>query len=175
MSTTAIPSRIAVLQLVLPGVHNPLEDVMSKSTSSRRAVLAGAITMPIAAAATVPALAEADDAELQRLSVKLDALEKEWLSETLAESLKKAGYDAFDWDGFNDELFDLVDEIQARPAQTLADLRVHARACVMQGASTWMTDDCDPRDRLFIEACCKFLGIEPITDVALAVEKRGFA
>jgi len=41
---------------------------MSKSTSStRRAVLAGALTMPIAAAVTVPALAETEVAVLQQL------------------------------------------------------------------------------------------------------------
>jgi hypothetical protein len=40
--------------------------------TSRRAVLAGAITMPIAAAVTpVPALAEADDAELLRLAAEV--------------------------------------------------------------------------------------------------------
>jgi hypothetical protein len=46
-----------------------MEDVMLKSTTSRRAVLAGAITMPLAAAA--PALAGGDDGELLRLGAEV--------------------------------------------------------------------------------------------------------
>jgi hypothetical protein len=68
---------------------------MLKSTSSsRRAVLAGAITMPIAAAVAVPALAEADDAELLRLGVKLEDLEREWLASTIVELKEDAVHEA---------------------------------------------------------------------------------
>jgi hypothetical protein len=48
--------------------HNPLEDVMSKSTLTRRnLVAAAAAALPIAAAVAVPALAAGDDAELIEL------------------------------------------------------------------------------------------------------------
>jgi hypothetical protein len=143
---------------------------MLKSTSSsRRAVLAGAITMPIAAAVAVPALAEADDAELLRLGVKLEDLEREWLASTIVELKEDAVHEAAakragvpwrpitsvpsdDRDEYyrrraeathdlNDRMFDLIDEIQIHKAKTFAGLKVLARACVLSNASQWVGED----------------------------------
>jgi hypothetical protein len=164
---------------------------MSKSMLSRRAILAGAAALPIAAAAT-PSLAAGDDAELLRLSVKLEAMEEEWLRVTVPELKNLAAHQAGlpdpcphmtddENDDFTDRLFSVVEEIQlhkaatlaglavlTRKAATLAGLAVLTRACVLGNATEWVNGDGDERDRCFIEVVCDFLGITPITDLAEA-------
>jgi hypothetical protein len=185
--------------------------------TSRRAILAGAAAVPIAAAvASSPALAEAGDADLIRLGVKLEHLEREWLASTVAEfkedevreaaceragvpwrpitSMPRDEHDEYrrkraeatrhlppmtdngDYnDDLNDRMFALIDEIQTHKAATLAGLAVLTRACVLSNASQWggrlATED--ERDRRFIEALCDFLGITPVSDLALAAGEGG--
>ena len=57
MSMTAISSTLPDCNSALPGVHNPLEDVMSKSTLTRRALVASTAAVPAAAALGLPAIA----------------------------------------------------------------------------------------------------------------------
>jgi hypothetical protein len=60
MSMTAISPHIAALRLrPSRGVHNPLEDVMSKSTLTRRALVASTAAIPAVAALGLPAVAQA--------------------------------------------------------------------------------------------------------------------
>jgi hypothetical protein len=148
--------------------------------TSRRAILAGAITMPIATAvASSQVLADGDDAELLRLSVKLEAMEKEWIRVTVPDLANLRAHmaglpDPFgcmtddENDAFNDRLFAVVDEIEGRPAATLAGIAVLARTCVLSNATSWVNGAGDERDRRFIEAVCGFLGIKPVTEIALA-------
>jgi hypothetical protein len=92
MSTTAIPSHIAALRL-RPPLAFPLEDVMLKSTTSRRAILAGAVTLPIAAAGAAPALAEAgDDAELLRLGELLEPIERDVYAQSATDAAEDRAF-----------------------------------------------------------------------------------
>lgn len=72
-------------------------------------------------------------------------------------------------DDFTDRLIALVDEIQEHQAVTFAGPALLARGIVLANATQWVNGDGDDRDRLFIEAVSKFLGITPITEIALAV------
>ena len=149
-------------------------------TQTRRTLIAGAAAIPLAtAAASLPALAGTDDAELLRLSVRLEQMEKEWIEVTVPDlknlAASKAGMpDPCESmtddqnDDFTDRLIALVDEIQAHQAVTLTGLAVLTRAAVLENATQWVNGDGDARDRLFIEAACKFLGITSITEIALA-------
>jgi hypothetical protein len=161
---------------------------MTARHTSRRAILAGAMTMPLAAAvASSPALADGDDAELLRLSVKLEAMEKEWIEVTVPDLANLRAHMAGkpepfvvhmtddDNDAFTDRLFAMVYEIEGRPAATLAGIAVLARTAVLANATQWVNGAGDERDRRFIETVCAFLGITPITDIALAAVEGAVA
>jgi hypothetical protein len=97
--------------------------------TSRRAVLAGAITMPIAAAVTpVPALAEADDAELLRLGADvlacyeaLNAVLDVPQAEQRSAVWRRREIDA------NDRLNLAIDALCEAPVRTLRGLITKAR------------------------------------------------
>ncbi len=101
---------------------------MSKSTSSGRAVLAGAITMPIAAAVTVSALAETEDAALQQLGAEVLAC-YEALGHVL--DVPQAEQKSAEWRqreiDVNDRLDVAIDALCEYPARTSRGLITKAR------------------------------------------------
>jgi hypothetical protein len=102
--------------------HQQEDDPMSKSTMTRRALVAGAATMPMFAAPALPAQISTveDDRELISLGRDLEAL---WRTCCHIEM-------ASPWDDRLEKMFDecnlIVEEIDLRPALTLAGLRTKA-------------------------------------------------
>jgi hypothetical protein len=67
------------------------------------------------------------------------------------------------WSDIHDRMYPLCEDILSRTAQTRAGLAVQVKAILMAAADLW-DNDLPPNaahERTFIEAVCRFVGIEP--------------
>jgi hypothetical protein len=66
------------------------------------------------------------------------------------------------WDGINNDLYPLVDDILAKPAKTLPGLAVQARAISAAAEDLWAGYSGNTHEFEFICRVCQFLGVIPL-------------
>jgi hypothetical protein len=105
------------------------------------------------------------DAELLRLGVLLEPIEREYYAEVAAEKAarKVGGRDNCDWDDLNDRIFTLCNDILSRKATTIAGVTVQTRALGLTNGELWHApwQAADESERLpsYFRSVCSVLGL----------------